>query len=317
MTDLVSLTDIAAQLQQLSETRLPLGDAIGIAQQMQATYEADRAAKDATIDNLTQQVTTLTNQMQAQGVTLANLTTDKAALESDNAALTAQVATLTQSNSDKATEITGDNATIAALHVQVTDLSPDVSVTVGDTGIVSRTVTAVSFVEQTPLWNTAAWPAIKASVASCVGATKIHVYPFGLLDPWGDATKTIDLTTGNRLATGLAKLREVSGSAPIILTLYGAEWWMKHTVFGGAITDMTSAQAFSDNGRVKYPQLAKWLQLVDAAVALAAGQGCRDFEIWNELKGYYDVYPHVGQKWDASMGTSPVIATMLRRQSRT
>jgi hypothetical protein len=191
--------------------------------------------------------------------------------------------------------------------VQVTDLSPDVTVTVGDTGVVSRTVPAVSFVEQTPLWNTAAWPAIKASVASCVGATKIHVYPFGLLDPWGDATKPIDLTTGNRLATGLAKLREVSSSAPIILTLYGAEWWMKHTVFGGTITDMTSTQAFSDNGRVKYPQLAKWLQLVDAAVALAAGSGCRDFEIWNELKGYYDVYPHVGQKWDASMGTSPVM----------
>jgi chromosome segregation ATPase len=96
MTDLVSLTDIATQLQQLAETRLPLADAYRIAQQTQATYEADRAAKDATIDNLTQQVTTLTNQTQAQGVTLANLTTDKAVLTDSVNSLNTQVASLTQ-----------------------------------------------------------------------------------------------------------------------------------------------------------------------------------------------------------------------------
>jgi hypothetical protein len=65
MTDLVSLTDIATQLQQLAETRLPLADAYRIAQQMQATYEADRAAKDATIADAGG-----ADQTQAQGVTL-------------------------------------------------------------------------------------------------------------------------------------------------------------------------------------------------------------------------------------------------------
>ncbi len=327
---------IDSALDSITERLIPYDAAYAAMSTMQGQYEADRATSAQTIGDLNANIVVLGNTIVTDDAAIQEWRDENTALSTTVNSLSAQVTTLTQ---DKATltsnvatlngtvtylqsalnastgtvtslqgqvvTLTQSNASLSAtntsLSAQVATLTPDVTVTVGTSGIISRTVPAVSYVEQTPLWTTAAWPTAKANIAACVGAHKIHIFPFGLLDPQTTATSPIDLTTPQRLATALAKIREVSATAPIILTLYGASWWMKQTLYNGAIADLTSASAYLDSGRVKYSQLAKWLALVDASVTLAAASGCRDFEVWNELKGYYDVYPHVGQTWDASM----------------
>lgn len=188
--------------------------------------------------------------------------------------------------------------------------SVDDTLTVTNTGgVVSRLVPAVSLVETTPLWNTAGWATAKPNINAAVGAIKIHQKDFGLLDPWASnssgptesAPSLWNDTTKSYLPRGLNKIREINAAVPIILTIYAATWWMKQTVFNDVIANLTSNDAYSDSGRVKYSQLPNFLILVDGAVRKAEAEGCLDFEVWNEVKGWYDVYPHVGQKWDATM----------------
>jgi hypothetical protein len=186
----------------------------------------------------------------------------------------------------------------------------DTTITVaGSTTVSSRMYPAVSFVENPPVFNSGSWATMAPNIDSCTGATKVHIFPFGLLDPWpsNSSGKTASTPTNMArtdaayLGQALQKIQAMNNTKPIILTLYGAEWFMKHTVNANVITDMTFSQQFSSSGRVKNAGLADWLIQVDSAVTVAAGYGVRDFEVWNELKGYYDTYPHVSQTWDASM----------------
>lgn len=188
---------------------------------------------------------------------------------------------------------------------------PDVRVVIPTTKLcTSRTTPAVAMVENPALWNRPSWAATKTTLAACIGAYKLHIQPFGLLDPWDstevgpkEAAPTL-WNVGNRLASGLAHIREIDAKAPIILTLYGASWWMMHLVNNdGTVSDKSFEDRYSDSGRVKYSQLPKWLMMVDRAVELAALAGCRDFEYWNEAKGWYNTSPSVAQTWDGSMNT--------------
>jgi hypothetical protein len=311
MTDLVSLSDIQSQLQAQAETRLLLSDAYRLAQQVVATYEADRAARAQEVADLNTNIVVLGNTIVADDAEITGLKSSIDVLDDKVTSLQGQVVTLTQRCATLDSSLSTANTALYTTGAQLAALTPDVTVTVGASGVVSRTVPAVSYVEQKPVWTLPAWSAMKPNLAQAAGAHKVHIYPFGTLDPQPDPTKPIDLVASG-LANAFAKLKDISATAPIILTLYGATWRMKQTLYNGVITDLTSAQAYDDAGRVKYSQLPNWLALVDAAVALAAGNGIRDFECWNELKGYYDVYPHKGQTWDASMNpgntaTNPVM----------
>ena len=211
-------------------------------------------------------------------------------------------------------------ATSSARHstgqTAATPVRADVFVTIAEaSSVISRTVPAVAFIENPPLWGAAGWNNVTTSLASCVGAYKVHLFPFGLLDPWnsnesGPTEAAPSLwATDNRLVTALRKIRECDPTAPILLTLYGACWWMKGKLHAsnGTTTLMTSlmtslmtyAERYSAEGRVMINYLDDWLLMVDKAVQLAAAEGCRDFEVWNEAKGFYSVPSGSGQTWDA------------------
>lgn len=305
MTDLVSLSDIQAQLQAQAETRLLLADAYRIAQQTQATYETDRAAKDATIADQAAQVNALNTLNANQATTITGLTTDKAALTNTVATLTAQVATLTQSNTSEAAEIAGDNATIAALRVQVADLSPDVTVTVGTTPVVSRFEPSVTWADNPPIYGTPAWTAISAKAATLYGAQSTHIFPFGLQEPWSkynSAPANPAPTSGISLGvntdgtwqtapwTLTGALTAMSGATKH-MKLYGAPWWMRHKVTPTGLVDCNNTDMYSAVGRVKPSRLNDYLALIDATVTVALKAGVRYFSVWNELKGYLDNGP--------------------------
>ena len=181
-------------------------------------------------------------------------------------------------------------ATSSARHstgqTAATPVRADVFVTIAEaSSVISRTVPAVAFIENPPLWGAAGWNNVTTSLASCVGAYKVHLFPFGLLDPWnsnesGPTEAAPSLwATDNRLVTALRKIRECDPTAPIILTLYGACWWMKGKLHAsnGTTTLMTSlmtyAERYSAEGRVMINYLDDWLLMVDKAVQLAAAEG--------------------------------------------
>lgn len=194
--------------------------------------------------------------------------------------------------------------------VEIKALQPiAVTAAIATQAVISRTVPAMSFVENPPLWNGAGWAVTQVSLDGASGAFKLHVFPFGLLNPWDDdAAGPVEANpslweSGNRLVTGLAKIREVSATAPIILTLYRSPWWTMGQLHAsdGTTTLLTQADDDDDIGRVMINYLPDWLILVDEAVQLAVAEGCRDFEVWNEAKGYYSVPAGTGQTWDSSM----------------
>lgn len=183
-----------------------------------------------------------------------------------------------------------------------------IDVRLAPNAVISRTTPAVSFIDNPVMWSGAGWSNAKASLAQAVGAYKTHIYPFGLLDPWasdinGKTESDPSLwATGNRLDKALTEIRACDANAPIILTLYSAPWFTKTTLWNNTHTPLTYADRFSDDGRVTADGLADWLTYVDEAVQRAAASpyNCRDFEVWNEGKGYYATGASNGV-WDATM----------------
>ncbi len=223
--------------------------------------------------------------------------------------------------------------------IYIGDAVHDELVVATESEVTSRTLPAVSMVESPSVWYGKGWAKTAETLRNCAGAFKIHIQPFGLLDPWAsdvngptESAPTL-WKTGNRLFTGLNRIREC-GDAPIILTAYGGCWWQKGKLSqdGKTTTLMTASEAYSDSGRVMIDKLPQFLQVVDGAVDLAADAGCEDVEWWNEFKGYYSVPSGRGQTWDASYsagnpgkadmgysyayeaGANQIIATMTRKQ---
>lgn len=228
-----------------------------------------------------------------------------------------QLATLAEEQADIGVE---QDEQIRTLQVENTRLAellaavvpppppPDITVAIARAPLLtSRTMPAVSFINSPPLWGMPGWANAAASLSSCVGAYKVHISPYGAGDPWAsdDAGPTEPwpslFATGNRLDLALRKIRECDATAPILLTLYGGSWWMKGSLSqkGNLTTPLSKATQYTAEGRVLLNHLPDWLILVDMAVALAASYGCRDFEIWNEAKGYSATPDGRGQTTDA------------------
>jgi hypothetical protein len=162
--------------------------------------------------------------------------------------------------------------------------------------------TSVAMIENPPLWSLPSWGTIRESLAQCCDVFKYHIFPFGLIDPWLEGESEPNFQRGQGLGNAFSRFREIQAYNPqakILLTLYGAPWWMKSVMFKGVSTPLTSADAYSDDGRVTQGALPRWLTLVDKAVRLAVAYGCTDFEIWNEVKGWYATPNNQARTWDA------------------
>jgi hypothetical protein len=118
-----------------------------------------------------------------------------------------------------------------------------------------------------------------------------HIMGWGASDPWPDPT-TPDPTDWSSLDQRLQHTLSV-GATPVI-TLDEAPWWMKGALQGDGTTKLlTVADEWANiayGSRILDNKMSDWLHLVQriAERYMAPPYNVRYFQVWNEMKGYYN-----------------------------
>jgi hypothetical protein len=118
-----------------------------------------------------------------------------------------------------------------------------------------------------------------------------HIMAWGSGDPWPDPGRTEPYDFGSLDET--LNLIVNAGCTPV-LTLCEAPWWMKGRLESdGSTTLLTQAQEWDDiayNSRILDNRMDQWLLLVRriAERYMAEPYHIRYFQVWNEMKGYYN-----------------------------
>lgn len=147
----------------------------------------------------------------------------------------------------------------------------------------------------------AAVNAARSLVGGTFGALNQPIMAWGASDPWPDAMQPIDLSSFQAQLDVVAAL-----GGELVVTLCEAPWWMKGqlqsdgTTYPLTANDEWASVAYSS--RVLDNQMGNWLTLVQqiAQLAMLPPYNVRRFQVWNELKGYYDP---ITNAWDYT--TSP------------
>ncbi len=114
---------------------------------------------------------------------------------------------------------------------------------------------------------------------------------WGVADPWPDPTQS-EPTNWSSLDQRM-KLILSTGATPVI-TLAEAPWWMKGQLQpDGTTTVLTRSDEWADiayASRVLDDKMGAWLHLVQRVAEryMVPPYNVRYFQVWNELKGYYD-----------------------------
>lgn len=182
-----------------------------------------------------------------------------------------------------------------------------ITVTVDDCLIgQSKFLTGLSHVDYTLRGggnNPTAQANAKALLADAIAINASHVHGFGVAAIWPQPTDPAPWNWGT-LDAQMGVFSEMGGEKAIIL--YGFPWWMRGILNSdGTTTLLTSADQFSDEGRVLTSQMDAFDDYVDAIARryLVAPHHVRTWVFGNESKGYYnrrDGQPHL---WDS--GTYP------------
>lgn len=128
-------------------------------------------------------------------------------------------------------------------------------------------------------------------LGSAVTFQNTPIMAWGLPDPWPDPSAP-EPTHWDALDARVS-LIESTGSIPV-LTLSEAPWWMKGQLQPDGRTlllseaDEWSTRAYSS--RILDNEMDSWLLLVQRVAEryMAPPYNVRYFQVWNELKGYYD-----------------------------
>ena len=114
---------------------------------------------------------------------------------------------------------------------------------------------------------------------------------WGLPDPWPDQSAS-EPSDWSALDARLRLIGE-TGGVPV-LTLCEAPWWMKGQLQpNGATIPLTQADEWSTraySSRILDDKMGAWLHLAQRVAEryMAPPYNVRYFQVWNELKGYYD-----------------------------
>jgi hypothetical protein len=117
------------------------------------------------------------------------------------------------------------------------------------------------------------------------------IMAWGAPDPWPDPSQPEP--THWRYLDNRLNLITSTGGIPV-LTLSEAPWWMKGQLQANGTTRLlTAADEWSDIGygsRILDNQMDAWLHLVQRVAEryMAPPYNVRYFQVWNELKGYYN-----------------------------
>jgi hypothetical protein len=132
---------------------------------------------------------------------------------------------------------------------------------------------------------------VKSLMGNALSFQNTSLMGWGLPDLWPDPSSS-EPNSWTALDARLGLIEE-TGSTPVI-TLYGAPWWMKGQLQAdGKTAPLTQAdewipRAFSS--RILDNEMHAWLHLVQRVAEryMAPPYNVRYFQVWNEMKGYYN-----------------------------
>ncbi|GCF10144.1 hypothetical protein KDI_37080 [Dictyobacter arantiisoli] len=132
---------------------------------------------------------------------------------------------------------------------------------------------------------------VKSMIQQSTKYVNTPIMGWGLPDPWPDPT-TPNPTDWSALDARV-QLAVDTGKTPII-TLAIAPWWMKGAYNGHGQTQTLTAndewQPIAYSSRILDNKMDKWTHLVQAVAEryMQPPYNVRTFQVWNELKGYFD-----------------------------
>ncbi|BCL81645.1 hypothetical protein ccbrp13_41100 [Ktedonobacteria bacterium brp13] len=132
---------------------------------------------------------------------------------------------------------------------------------------------------------------VQSMIKQGVKYVNTPIMGWGLPDPWPDPS-TPGPTDWSAL-DGRVQMAKNLGETPII-TLAIAPWWMKGTYVGHGKTQPLTAdqewQSVAFDSRILDNKMDAWTHLVQAVAQryMRPPYNVRYFQVWNELKGYYD-----------------------------
>lgn len=176
----------------------------------------------------------------------------------------------------------------------VPDMPPDTTLHIAKTSQQTNTFTlGMSDVDTNLIYPQSSEQAsqIKHLLAQSSSLTNIHIIGWGADDPWPDPAQP-EPTNWSTLDKKL-QIALDTGTTPVI-TLCEAPWWMKGRLNAdGSTTRLTRNDDFADityDARILDNHMSDWLHLVQriAERYMAPPYNVRYFQVWNELKGYYN-----------------------------
>lgn len=132
---------------------------------------------------------------------------------------------------------------------------------------------------------------VRSLLKTSVSYQNTHIMGWGLPDPWPDPANP-EPTNWSALDNRV-QLAVDTGSTPV-LSLDEAPWWMKGSpLAGGKAQTLTAAQEWSSaaySTRILDNKMDAWLHLVQRVAEryMVPPYNVRYFQVWNELKGYYN-----------------------------
>lgn len=144
----------------------------------------------------------------------------------------------------------------------------------------------------TPYGNdTTAVNNVKSLIRGAIPYEATPIMAWGVDDPWPDPSQA-EPSNWATLDSRVQLIQETGGIP--VLTLGEAPWWMKGQLQAGGTTyQLTQADEWSSiaySSRILDNKMDAWLHLVQRVAEryMAPPYNVRYFQVWNELKGYYN-----------------------------
>ncbi len=198
-------------------------------------------------------------------------------------------------------------------------LVPDVKVTVDKSTLtaISQFSPGISYIDQGLDYpqgnnNLSAVNNAKSLIKQAFPYEDTPIMAWGTPDPWPDPNQPEPTNWG--YLDGRLQLISDTGGIPVI-TLSEAPWWMKGQLQPDGTTRLLQASdEWSDiayNSRILDNEMGAWLLLVQRVAEryMAPPYNVRFFQVWNELKGYYNPITNAYDYNDSPGNTSGPNAT--------
>lgn len=132
---------------------------------------------------------------------------------------------------------------------------------------------------------------VKSLISKGITYINTPIMAWGVDDPWPDPSQP-EPTNWASLDARMRLIMQLGGTP--VITLSEAPWWMKGQLQpDGSTRLITQSEEWADiaySARILDNKMGAWLHLVQRVAEryMAPPYNVRYFQVWNELKGYYD-----------------------------